>query len=440
MRARLEDWLARLRGEGIGAVLARGASGFFVVQLLGMAVAFATQVALARAMGTEPYGVYVYVFNWLILLLLFGRLGLGTASLRFVAGYAAQRDWPRLRGYLRTTAGLVTLGALAVSALTATAVTLLGDRVDAQIRATFYVACLVFLPFTLLQVASYVLRGLKRVFLAQLPVDVLQPGLVGLGALGLWLTGAGLDAPRAMGLTLAAVLVTLAVALVGLGRSLPAEVRGATPLSERRAWLRVSLPILLINAVHISMQRADVIVVGSLLGPADAALYASASRIAGLIAFGLTAVNAWAAPLISDLHARGDRAGLQRLVRFAVRGIFAVTLPACLVVVVFGGPLLALFGPEFQAARGVLVILAAGQLVNALVGPVGFLMTMTGQQDAAARILVVHAVANLVGLALLTPRFGPEGAAVATSVVRASWNLWLLVVVWRRLGVRSTLF
>jgi O-antigen/teichoic acid export membrane protein len=88
----------------------------------------------------------------------------------------------------------------------------------------------------------------------------------------------------------------------------------------------------------------------------------------------------------------------------------------------------------------VLVILAAGQLVNALVGPVGFLMTMTGQQDAAARILVVHALANLAGLALLTPRFGPEGAAVATSFVRASWNLVLLFVVWRRLGVRSTLF
>jgi O-antigen/teichoic acid export membrane protein len=430
----------RLRGEGIGAVLARGASSFFLVQLLGMAVAFATQVALARAMGTEPYGAYVYVFNWLILLLLFGRLGLGTASLRFVAGYRAQQDWPRLRGYLGTCAGLVTLGALAMSALTAAAVTLLGDRLDREIRATFYVASLVFLPFTWLQVAGYVLRGLKRVFLAQLPADVIQPALVGLGALVLWLAGRALDAPGAMGLTLTAVLSTLAVALVALRHALPAGVRGARPLSEPRAWLRVSLPILLINAVHVSMQRADVIVVGSLLGPADAALYASASRIAGLTVFGLTAVNAWIAPLISDLHARGERAELQRLVRFAVRGVFGVTLPACLVVVAFGGPLLALFGPEFPAARGVLVILAAGQLVNALVGPVGFLMTMTGQQDAAARILVVHALANLAGLALLTPRFGLEGAAIATSVVRASWNLWLLVVVWRRLGVRSTLF
>ena len=52
----------------------------------------------------------------------------------------------------------------------------------------------------------------------------------------------------------------------------------------------------------------------------------------------------------------------------------------------------------------------------------------------------VHAVANVALLALLVPRFGIEGAAAATSLVRVSWNLILMGVVWRRLGVRSLPF
>jgi O-antigen/teichoic acid export membrane protein len=388
----------------------------------------------------EAYGTYVYVFNWLFFLLLFCRVGLGSASLRFVAGYAAVRDWSRLRGYLRTTQLLVGLASLVVAGATAAWVMALGERLDDAMRRTFLVACVAFPVFAYLQVWGYVLRGLKRVFVAQVPGDVLQPALLGGAALVFWLSlPGGLEAPRAMGLTIGSAVATLLVTAAGLRWALPAELRAAPSRSEPLAWLRVSLPILLINAVHISLQRADVLLIGSLLDTSAAALYASASRIAILIPFGLNAVNAWAAPLISDLHARGDRAGLQRLVRLGARAIFAVTVPVSLAVIGFGREVLGLFGPEFTQAYPALAILCVGQIVSALVGPVGFLMTMTGNQDAAAKILIVHAAVNVALNAVLIPRLGIEGAALATSLVRASWNLVLAVVVWRRMGLRATI-
>jgi O-antigen/teichoic acid export membrane protein len=85
-----------------------------------------------------------------------------------------------------------------------------------------------------------------------------------------------------------------------------------------------------------------------------------------------------------------------------------------------------------------LVIMVAGQLVNALVGPVGLLLTMTGEQKAAVWILGVSAAVGIALGFLLIPTHGIVGAAWATTASRAGWNVAMAVAVWRRMGVRAT--
>lgn len=432
--------IERLRGEGIGAVLARGAGVFFLVHVAGVGIGFGVQVLLARVLGADTYGAFVYVHSWTILLLILARAGLGTASLRFVAAFSARRDWPRLRGFLRTTRTVVMVASVTVACGTAAAVLALGPRLSDPVRDTFLVACLTMPPYALLQVSGFALRGLKRVLLSQAPVQVLQPVVLGLLVVAVVVAMPGrLDAPTTMLLQLVSVCAALAVTWVGLRRSVPVEARRASPHSDAKAWMRVAAPLLVYNALYVGMQRTDILLVGSLLGSAEAGIYASAARVAFVITFGLVAVNAWAAPLISDLHARGDREGLQRLVRLAARGIFAMTLPLFAGILLFGRDVLGLFGPEFVRAYTPLVILAGAELLNALAGPVGFLMTMTGRQGLAARILAVHAVLLLALAFLLIPRLGLEGAAIATAVGRGGWNLTMVVAVWRTMRLRATI-
>jgi O-antigen/teichoic acid export membrane protein len=437
---RLANWIQRLRGDGVGAVLARGASAFLVVHVAGVGVGLGVQVLLARALGTLSYGTYVWVFSWMMLLLLLCRAGLATASLRFVPEFSARGDWPRLRGWLRTTRRVVLLSSLVVAGATALASVLLGDRLPDAARQTFLVGSLALPIYALLQLFAHQLRGFRRVLASQVPSTLLQPLLLGLAALCVLATGAGrLDAPAAMWLTAGSAGAALLWSAAKLRRALPPELGGAPPRSEPRAWLRVAAPLLLFNALFVIQERTDVLLVGSLLGAEQAGLYAAASRIANVILFGITAVNAWAAPLIADLHARQDRAGLQRLVRLAAQGIFVSTLPIALGVMIFGVEILSLFGPDFSRAHGVLVILAGSQIVSALVGPVGQIMTMTGRQVLAAWILGTHAVL-MVGLnLLLIPRYGLEGAAFATGITRASWHLVMAVAVWRTLRLRVTI-
>jgi O-antigen/teichoic acid export membrane protein len=441
MLHRLTRAFEQLRGGGIGAILARGASAFLVIQLLGLAISFGVQVLLARSMGTESYGTYVYVVSWMAVLLLLCRAGFGTASLRFVAAFVALRDWARLRGYLRTSQVVVGAASLVVAAATALVAWGLGERAPAPTRATLLVASLALPIHAFLQLWSHVLRALQRVIACQLPGNVLQPALLALGAGALVVARPGtLEAPLAMALNLGSASAAALVTLVLLRRAVPAETRSVRAAGEPREWMRVAAPLLLVNALLAVQERTDVLVVGSLLGPSQAGIYGAASRIASLIAFGLVAVNAWAAPLISDLYARGDRAGLQRLVRLAARGIFALTFPVCVALAFFGRQVLAMFGPEFVDAHVALLVLAASQLVNALTGPVGFLMTMTGRQTAAARILALHSVLVVVLSFVLVPRHGIVGAALAAGATRASWNIVMAITVWRTMRLRATIF
>jgi O-antigen/teichoic acid export membrane protein len=158
-----------------------------------------------------------------------------------------------------------------------------------------------------------------------------------------------------------------------------------------------------------------------------------------MVFLGLSAINVIAAPMISELYWHDRHAELRRLVRLAALGVVATAFPAVILLVVFGRPILRLFGPAFVTGYAALVILCCGQLINALAGSVGFLMTMTGHQKQAAVIVAVTATLNVALNLLLIPPYGMAGAAAATAVTTAAWNLAMLAYVWTVLRINPTL-
>lgn len=128
------------------------------------------------------------------------------------------------------------------------------------------------------------------------------------------------------------------------------------------------------------------------------------------------------------------------MVSLAAKGILGISLPVALGLVILGDWVLSIFGPDFPEGYAALVILVAAQLVNALAGSVGFLMTMTGHERQAAFIMAVSVVVNLALNAVLIPRFGIEGAAVATAFTTVLWNALMFLFVHRQLRINSTAF
>ena len=116
-------------------------------------------------------------------------------------------------------------------------------------------------------------------------------------------------------------------------------------------------------------------------------------------------------------------------------GTFSIALGLWL----FGDVILSLFGQAFTHSNTAMHILLLGYVVNALTGPVGYVMIMTGHHVRAAQIYGGMIVVNIALNAGLIPILGIEGAAMATAITMICVNLVLCVYVWQRLGYNTTI-
>ena len=107
---------------------------------------------------------------------------------------------------------------------------------------------------------------------------------------------------------------------------------------------------------------------------------------------------------------------------------------------IFGEFLLSIFGEGYEGSISILRILCFGQIINALCGPVMYLLNMTGNEKEARNTMIYAAIVNISANILLIPIFGLEGAAWATSSTMILWNIWALMVGYKRTGIRTLIF
>ena len=99
-----------------------------------------------------------------------------------------------------------------------------------------------------------------------------------------------------------------------------------------------------------------------------------------------------------------------------------------------------LYSPEFADSYVPLVIICFGQLINASFGSVGSLLNMTGHEKDTTKSIFVGATVNVLLNLLLTPTWGPIGAATATTVTLIVWNVIMWQKVRSRIGIEPTPF
>jgi O-antigen/teichoic acid export membrane protein len=116
-------------------------------------------------------------------------------------------------------------------------------------------------------------------------------------------------------------------------------------------------------------------------------------------------------------------------------GLAVFSFPLAILLIIERKWFLHLFGSEFVQAEIVLIILALAQLINSLVGPVGYLLTMTGYQKQAAWALGAGVLLNLLLNILFIPLYGINGAAMATAISLVSWRLYSVFLSRKLLGV-----
>jgi O-antigen/teichoic acid export membrane protein len=136
-------------------------------------------------------------------------------------------------------------------------------------------------------------------------------------------------------------------------------------------------------------------------------------------------------PQLSELLAREQRDRAASVYQTASCWLVLLNWPIYLTLVIFGLPLLGLFGPGFAGGQVVLTILASTMLLATAVGPVDVVLLMGGRSSWNLLNTIAALTANLALNLLLTPRLGLAGAATAFAASILLNNLLPLAQVWR---------
>ena len=118
----------------------RAAGTAFAIRVASAALVYLTQVLFARWMGTFEFGVYAYVWTWVLLLGGVIDLGLASSAQRFIPEYMGSRQFELLRGFLSGSRWLVLALATGWALLAAFVVWLLGERVHSYEVMPLYLA------------------------------------------------------------------------------------------------------------------------------------------------------------------------------------------------------------------------------------------------------------------------------------------------------------
>jgi O-antigen/teichoic acid export membrane protein len=387
----------------------------FAIRILSAAIAFVSQIVLARLMGEFEYGIFIFVW---VLAVLFGNLsclGFHASIIRFLPEYNTASALAEIRGLTMAARIFAMLSATALAMVGGAGLWLFGSMIEDYYVIPLYLGLITLPMIALGDVMEGTARAHSWAIAAMSPTYIARPLLI--LAFMLLATSAGMpqDAATAMAAALAATYVTtLGQFLAMIWRLGKHYVRGPMKVELWR-WLRVSVPIFLVDGFGFLLTNSDVVIVGLYLEPDDVAIYFAAAKTMALVHFVMFAVKAAAGPRFSAAMAARDRRQLAEIAVESARWSFWPSVAIGGTVLVAGDFLLSLFGPAFPSGAPLMAILLAGILAKAFVGPGETLLTMAGRQKLCV-ILYAGALGTNIALNVtLIPLFGLTGAAVATA-------------------------
>lgn len=414
--------------------VARGGIAAFGIHIAGAGLTYFSQLVIARIVGVEAFGMYAYVFAWMVVLAYVSALGFDVALLRFVPAYQAEQGWALLKGVIQYAERRTTAIGILVASIGPLVVITVARGMSPELKNTFLIGFMLVPVWALLWIRSSVVRAFGGVASALVPDRIVRDGLLlGFVAFASWGLGWTIDARWVMTATLVSSVVGLGLASLAIRRLRPNAIDAVFPEYAARTWRRVALPLVIIAAAEALLNRTGVLMLGWSGHTTEAGIYALAFNVSFLAALPRTAVNTLFAPTISHLFARKDRATLQVLVSTSASWTLCGAASIALVLSVLASPLLGWFGNGYEAGVPALRILLIGQVFAAGGGSQLLVMTMTGHERSAAVFLIASTVLNAAVSIVFINLLGLTGAAVATTISLIMWNAAMALFIWRRL-------
>jgi|TARA_B110000908_G_scaffold78935_1_gene94659 O-antigen/teichoic acid export membrane protein len=433
-----KDFSEIIKGSGIS----------FFLRFGGLAVGYLLTLLIANLFGANGLGDYVLAITILRLFTLLAKLGLDTTSIRFIAAFASQDKWTSIFRFRKQVISILSISSIVASLLMYFLAEPIADLINANYKYIQLSAFFV-LPMAFFMLHYESLRGLKRIAAFSFFYMMAQGLFTIVSVLIIHQFTISSNVP--IYAYLVSVFIVSILSFLSFKYSLKKSAKGKESAEkELRSYseiLKISVPLMFAQSVQFIMAWTDKLMLGAIDTPnvslglttnsSEVGIYHTAFKLSMFAAVALMSINSIASPKFAEMYASKNKEGLKKIVHQSTKMIFWVTLP--LVVIFFSIPdfLLGLFGEEFKIGMFAFILLSCGKMISAFSGSVGNILQMTGNQNILARILFLGAIINVLLNLILIPKYGINGAAIASTISTVFWNITMVFAVKKKLGFYS---
>lgn len=430
--------------------------GVLALRIIGLGISYFFSFFVVRTLGARGWGIFTLSLTVLQLSSIGGKFGLDMVLLRFTAECKAKNELEILEKIYKKSMLLVIIISMFISLFIYTHAKFLATKFYHKLYliSPFQMISIIILPYVLLEFHSEGIRGFKKVNI-----------YIVLKTSGLYLiTVLIFTLGKLINSSIRLPIISFSIAVVALSMTsiylwlkylhyysnsnernfekklnIPYSTFPSMDEISYEKLIKIAIPLLFTNSLLVLLSWTDTIMLGIYKSSVEVGIYNIAMKISMMTSLTLTAVNVVVAPRFAELWSTGKLKELGEVVQRATKLVFFTSFPILVILILFPGFILSIFGKEFILGKSALRLLSLGQVVNSLSGSVGYILIMSGHQNVHWAIVSFIAILNIALNYKLVSVYGMTGAAIASSLSVVVGNVISVIYIKKKLGLRTYL-
>jgi len=364
------------------------------------------------------------------------RVGLPALLVREIASHKIQEDHGTIKALLDFSNTFVIINLSFICLILLCWVMLTKQLEDYESLLAYLIGFSIVALDSLRSIRLSAMQGLGKVALGQVPDSIITPSLLIFFSTTLYFYfGRNLSANWLLAAQSVSLLISFILGAYLLKKSLPSEFWRSQPQYQTKYWLKSSLPLGFLDLTQNTNRRIDIIILASTTGSHAVASYFIIDRIVFIIRFILASINTNIAPKVSGEYANNNIESVQRIVAKSTQiSVLSATLIS-LIFIVFGNQILSIFDESYISDLNSLRLFCLAQLIQVAFGPVGLLLSMTGNARFTSSITLILIPLRIILNFLLLPKMGLVGAALVTIFCSTFSSLSAYIIVRKKIKV-----
>ena len=409
--------------------ISQGTGIYIIGALIGTILGFVGRIIVVRYISQSEYGLYSLALVLMNIFVIMSTMGLREGSTRYIAYFRGEKEEGKIRDVVSSSIKIALIASIVFSSLLFLASNIISTNIFSSPELSIPLKILsIAIPFAvLMDILTSIFRGFDRagpkVYFQDITRTTFFILLLG-GVILFKLSFIGVIYSY-----LASIVISFICFVAYTIKKFPLPIFSVKERFHsshiRKKLLLFSLPLLAVSTLHLIINWSDTLMLGYFKTPEVVGLYNGALPIAQLIPIILISASFIYIPIASGLYSKKLITEIGRIYQVLTKWIFSLTLPICLISIVFPETVLNfLFGVDYIQAAPVLRILSFGVMFNVFLGLNSHSLVVMEKTKVIMFASLIGAISNVILNVTLIPYFGIIGAALASLVAICMTNIF----------------